>query len=89
MSSGLEAILKDLAGPARCTKLQPRKDEKMYLKLMEITRGKLASVEIEDLNLRGNPILLSVDPSAQLLKDREGMPEIRICNFELLRRTEQ
>jgi len=64
-------------------------DEGMYLKLMEATRDKLASVGIEDLNLCGNHILLSVDQSAQLVKDREGIPEIRICNFELLRRTEQ
>jgi hypothetical protein len=63
-------------------------DEEMYLKLMEVTRDKLASVGIEDLNLRGNHILLSVDQSTKLVKDREGIPEIRICNFELLRRTD-
>ena len=63
-------------------------DEEIYLKLMEVTRDKLASVGIEDLNLRGNHILLSVDQSAKLVKNREGIPEIRICNFELLRRTE-
>lgn len=64
-------------------------DEEIYLKLMEVTRDNLASVGIEDLNLRGNHILLSVDQSAQLVKDHKGIPEIRICNFELLRRTKQ
>jgi len=59
----------------------------MYLKLMEITREKLASIGIEDLNLRGNHILLSVDNSRRLVKDSDGIPEIRICNFELLRKS--
>jgi hypothetical protein len=61
-------------------------NEEMYMKLMEITRNKLASVGIEDLNLRGNHILLSMDNSGQLVRDREGIPEIRISNFEFLRR---
>jgi len=61
-------------------------DEKTYLQVMEITRNKLASVGIEDLNLRGNHILLSADNSGQLVRDRKGIPEIRISNFEFLRR---
>jgi len=64
-------------------------EKKMYLKLMKITRNKLASVGIEDLNLRGNHILLSVDNSGCLVKDCEGIPKIRICNFELLRETKK
>jgi hypothetical protein len=61
-------------------------DKDMYIQLMEIMKNKLAAVGIEDLNLKGNHILLSVDNSGQLVKDRDGIPEIRICNFELLRR---
>ena len=34
--------------------------KKTYQELMQITRDKLAAVGIEDLNLRGNHILLSV-----------------------------
>lgn len=64
-------------------------DEKTYLQVMEITRDKLASVGIEDLNLRGNHILLSVDNSGCLVKDCDSIPEIRICNFELLRKTKK
>jgi len=60
-------------------------DEKTYQQLMQITRDKLATVGIEDLNFRGNHILLSVDSSGQLVKDHKGIPEIRICTFELLR----
>lgn len=62
-------------------------DEKMYQQLMQITKDKLATVGIEDLNFRGNHILLSVDGSGQLVKDHDGIPEIRICTFELLRKT--
>ncbi len=62
-------------------------DKKMYQQLMQGTKKKLAAAGIEDLNLRGNHILLSVDNSGQLVKDLQGTLEIRICNFELLRRT--
>lgn len=61
-------------------------DEKSYQRLMRITRNKLVAVGVEDLNFRGNHILLSVDSSGQLVKDNNGVPEIRICTFELLKR---
>jgi hypothetical protein len=60
-----------------------------YLTLMKIAKRKLASLGIEDLNLKGNHILLSVDNAGQLVKDHEGLPEMRISNFELLRRVQQ
>jgi len=62
-------------------------DENTYQQLMQITRDRLAAAGIEDLNFRGNHILLSVDNSGQLVRDHDGIPEIRICTFELLRRT--
>jgi hypothetical protein len=61
-------------------------DENTYQKLMQITRDKLKAVGIEDLNFRGNHILLSVDNAGQLVKDHKGVPKIRICTFELLMR---
>ena len=54
---------------------------------MQITKDKLATAGIEDLNFRGNHILLSVDSSGQLVKDHKGIPEIRICTFELLKKS--
>ncbi|MBN1675158.1 MAG: hypothetical protein JXR37_29225 [Kiritimatiellae bacterium] len=56
-----------------------------YLDLMRKVRDRLASIGIEDLNLRGNHLLLSLDNSGQLLLDPDGFPQVRICNFELLR----
>jgi hypothetical protein len=62
--------------------------KRTYLHLMEIARKRLASLGIEDLNLKGNHILLSVDNSGQLVNDRNGIPDIRICSFELLKRVQ-
>jgi hypothetical protein len=41
---------------------------------------------MEDLHLRGSHILLSLDGRGELVRDREQVPDMRICNFELLRR---
>jgi len=62
-------------------------DEETYLLLMQRTRDRLAAIGIEDLNLRGTHLLLSLDRAGQLLRDDDGLPTVRICNFELLRRT--
>jgi hypothetical protein len=61
-------------------------DKKIYQQLMQRTKKRLATAGIEDLNLRGNHILLSIDNSGQLVKNLQGIPEIRICNFELLKK---
>ena len=61
-------------------------DKDVYLQLMEAIRESLTRVGIEDLNLRGNHLLLSLDRSGGLLMGDDGLPEARICNFELLRR---
>ncbi|NIP50533.1 MAG: hypothetical protein GWN61_20105 [candidate division Zixibacteria bacterium] len=55
--------------------------EKMYRQLMQITKDKLAAVGIEDLNFRGNHILLSVDSTGQLVKDHK---KYRRLEFALL-----
>ena len=64
-------------------------DEETYLRVMEVTRRTLTAVGIEDLNLRGNHFLLSLDDSGALVRDSNGMPTVRICNFELLRRIDE
>ena len=61
-------------------------DEETYMRLVQIANDSLAQVGIEDLNLRGSHILLSLDRSGKLVRDSQGLPEIRICNFELLKR---
>ncbi|OGS21229.1 MAG: hypothetical protein A2252_06050 [Elusimicrobia bacterium RIFOXYA2_FULL_39_19] len=59
-----------------------------YLSLLQTLKEKLSKENIEDLNLRGNHILLSLDCTGTLIKDKSGIPEMRICNFEFLKRTE-
>ena len=60
--------------------------EEEYVSLMERIREKMRALEVEDLNLRGSHILLSRRFSTgDLIRDKEGSLETRICNFELLR----
>ncbi len=58
--------------------------EQEYISLLKIKKQKLAAVGIEDLNLRGTHLLLSLDSCGNLLRDENGVPEMRVCNFELL-----
>lgn len=59
----------------------------VYLRLMQSARDRLTAVGIEDLNLRGNHLILSIDKQGRLAEDpATGLPAVRICNFELLRR---
>ncbi|MBN3039924.1 MAG: hypothetical protein JW867_02230 [Candidatus Omnitrophica bacterium] len=65
---------------------EKRIDEDMYINLLKTTKNKLHKEGIEDLNLRGNHILISYDSKGRLIKDNDGFPEIRICNFEFLKK---
>jgi hypothetical protein len=58
--------------------------EQEYISLLKIKKQKLAAVGIEDLNLRGTHLLLSLDSCGDLLRDENGVPEMRVCNFGLL-----
>lgn len=57
----------------------------MYIQTMLITRERLEKAGIEDLDLRGNHLLLSLDKAGCLLMDQQGIPAVRICSFELLK----
>lgn len=58
---------------------------KQYLDIMNKIKNKLESINVEDLNLNGNHILLSLDKGKKLIKDNNGDYSVRICNFELLK----
>ena len=53
---------------------------------MDTVRNNMLAVGVEDLNLRGTHILLAMDSTHQLVTGENGFPEIRIGNFEFLRR---
>jgi len=62
--------------------------EDIYVELMRRVHERLTALQVEDLNLRGTHILLSRRVSTgELVRDADGLPETRICNFELLRVT--
>jgi hypothetical protein len=54
--------------------------------LMRAKAGKLAQCGLEDLNLKPDHLLISFDPKQKLVLDSTGKPEVRLCNFELVRR---
>jgi hypothetical protein len=61
-------------------------DKAMYFAILDRTRERLASVGVEDLNLRGNHVMVSRDSRGRLVLDAQGFPEIRLSNFEFLRK---
>jgi hypothetical protein len=60
--------------------------QKEYIDLLNIARNRLRKIEIKDLNLGGNHLLLSLDNRGRLIKNSQNIPEIRICNFEFLKK---
>jgi hypothetical protein len=40
----------------------------------------------EDLHLKADHLLLSFSPDKKMVKDTFGKPEVRFCNFELIRK---
>jgi len=63
-------------------------DHETYIELLQIAKKKLSDVGIEDLNLRGNHLLISLDSKGTLITDNRNIPEIRVSNFEFLKRVE-
>lgn len=66
-----------------------RLTQREYVRVVRTAKRRMAAAGIEDLSLRGNHLLLSIDREQKLAMDDKKMPLIRICNFELLRKIEQ
>ena len=56
--------------------------------LLMQTRERLLAHQLEPLDLRPDHLLLSYDDSGGLVIEEDGNPEVRLCNFELIRRVE-
>ncbi len=52
--------------------------------LLERMRGRLREAGFEPLRLKEDHVLLSVGADGALLREADGSPELRLCNFELL-----
>ena len=63
-----------------------RLSQREYMKVVRVAKRRMADRGIEDLSLRGNHLLLSIDRDGRLALDETGLPLVRICNFELLKR---
>ncbi|NLX55050.1 MAG: hypothetical protein GXY58_08050 [Planctomycetaceae bacterium] len=66
-----------------------RLTQRAYVRVMQAARRRLVAAGIEDLSLRGNHLLLSIDRDQKLAVDDRNMPLMRICNFELLQKIEE
>lgn len=54
--------------------------------LIYLARSRLAHRGYEHLDLRPNHVLVSINERRELVRDSTDRPELRLCNFELLRR---
>ncbi|MFC1576736.1 hypothetical protein ACFL3N_00160 [Candidatus Omnitrophota bacterium] len=63
--------------------------KKQYYGLLRTEKEKMLEAGFEDLNLRGNHLLISLDSKKKVVVDDQGIPEIRVCNFEFLRKIKQ
>jgi hypothetical protein len=62
--------------------------DRTYQDLMRSARARLRRCDVEDLDFGGAHILISIDYRGAIIKGRNGLPEPRVCNFELLKRRE-
>jgi hypothetical protein len=53
--------------------------------LLERVQNRLTECGYEDLRLKADHLLLSLDPGRRLVHDTLGKPQVRLCNFELAR----
>ena len=60
--------------------------EEVFKDLLRRQGGRLEAAGFEDLNLKADHLLLSLMPSGDYVRDAEALPEVRHCNFELMKR---
>jgi hypothetical protein len=60
--------------------------EQTMTELTQMMSRRLSGCGFDDLNLRPHHLLISFDPAQKLVLDSMNKPEVRLCNFELIRR---
>ncbi|MFC1808957.1 hypothetical protein ACFL3D_02390 [Candidatus Omnitrophota bacterium] len=58
--------------------------QEQYMKVLFHIKDRLRSVGVEDINLKGAHLLLSLNEDDKIVMADNGLPEVRICNFEFL-----
>jgi hypothetical protein len=61
-------------------------DEAMLETLVNLKKQRLSTFGFVDLRPKPDHLLVSFDPAGAMLRDSEGKPDIRLCNFELIRK---
>jgi hypothetical protein len=64
-------------------------DAGTYQALIEKKRKRLERAGFEDQKMKGDHLLLSSINDGSLLTGKDGLPEVRMCNFELVKRIRQ
>jgi hypothetical protein len=62
-------------------------DSLTHRKMFEKTLGDLKNIGYDGTLIRGNDLLCALDPENGFLTDTSGAIEVRICNFELVKKT--
>ena len=60
--------------------------EQEYCELMQQTKKLLLKNRLEDLALKGNHILLSLNPKGELVRRDDGKYAFQLCNFETMKK---
>ena len=59
--------------------------QQQYITLLQEAQEELLQAGIDDLNFRGNHLLISYDDQGDLVMDHHDRLELRVCNFEFLK----
>ena len=60
--------------------------QEVLKELMRLKAERLARLGFEDLNPKPDHLLVSLDAAEKIVVGTLGKPEVRLCNFELIRR---
>ncbi|MFH1760665.1 MAG: hypothetical protein ABIA63_06150 [bacterium] len=60
--------------------------KEIFLELIERKRARLAKAGFEDLRMKGDHMIISLTADGSFKTGADGLPEIRICNFDLMKR---
>lgn len=61
-------------------------DESTLALLVSLKKDHLSRRAFVDLRPKADHLLVSFDPDGHMLRDSNGVPDIRLCNFELVRK---
>jgi hypothetical protein len=63
--------------------------EELLQHLIARVRNRLQRFGYEDLNLKADHLLISFSAENKMAMDTAGKPEVRLCNFELMRKSDE